>query len=119
MKPPSKRVFWTGVVVSTLVTLFLAFDAVCKVLAIEPVVKASAELGVTAIRPIGLTLLVATVLFALPQTAVLGALLVTAYLGGAVATMVNAGQAFYFPVLFGVVMWAGLAMRRPQLLENI
>ena len=113
----SKRLLWTGRILSGVAGAFLAFDAAMKLAAIAPVVDATTKLGYAAadVRPMGAILMLATLLFAIPRTAVLGALLVTAYLGGATATMVHAGQPFYFPVLFGVVIWAGLVMRRPQL----
>jgi len=114
---PSHRVLWASRILSALLVAFFAFDAIMKVIAIAPVIEASTKLGyaVTAIRPLGLVLLLATVLFAVPRTAVLGALLLTAYLGGATATMVIAGQPFYFPVVFGVLVWTSLSMRRPAL----
>jgi hypothetical protein len=59
---------------------------------------------------IGLSLLVSTILFAIPPTQILGALLITAYLGGATATNVQAGQPWIFPALFGVFMWIGLLL---------
>ena len=70
----------------------------------------------TLATPIGLTLLLSTLLYLIPRTAVLGALLVTAYLGGAVATHVRVGDGSYlFAVLFGVLAWAGLYLREPRL----
>jgi hypothetical protein len=113
----NNRLVWTGRIISGLAIAFLAFDAAMKLVAIAPVVEATTRLGYAAsdVRPIGAVLMLATLLYALPRTAVLGALLVTAYLGGATATMVHAGQASYFPVVFGVFVWAGLVLRRPQL----
>ncbi|MFT3697830.1 MAG: DoxX family protein [Kofleriaceae bacterium] len=112
-------VLWTGRVISTLTVLFLAVDAIMKVLVLPVVVDATTKLGFDAgvIRPIGLVLLACTVLLAIPRTAVIGAVLCTAYLGGATATMVHVGNPFYFPVLMGAVMWAGLVMRRPNILS--
>lgn len=112
-----KGLLWTGRILSGLLTAFLAVDAVMKVIAIAPVVEASTKLGFAAssIQPIGLVLLVATILYAIPRTAVLGALGLTAYLGGATATMVHVGQPFIFPVVFGILAWVGLLLRRPQL----
>lgn len=114
---PSKAVTWTGRILAGLATAFLALDAVMKVIAIQPVIDATTKLGfsVDAVRPMGTALLLATILFAIPRTAVLGGLFVTAYLGGAVATMVHAGQPFWFPIVFAIVIWASLVMRRPQL----
>jgi hypothetical protein len=114
---PKPGLLWTGRIISALVVAFLALDAAMKLAVLAPVVEATTRLGfaTSTIRPIGAVLLVATLLFAIPRTAVAGALLVTAYLGGATATMVHAGQPIYFPVAMGVVLWAGLLMRRPQL----
>jgi len=114
---PKKAALWTGRILTGLVAAFMAFDAAMKVIAIAPVVEASTKLGfaVSTIQPIGLTLLVVTILYAIPRTALIGALGLTAYLGGATATMVHVGQPFIFPVLFGLVAWAGLLLRRPQL----
>ncbi|MEO8842871.1 MAG: DoxX family protein [Kofleriaceae bacterium] len=114
---PNNRLVWTGRIISGLTIAFFVFDAAMKLAAITPVVEASTRLGFAGsdVRPIGAVLMLATLLYAWPRTAVLGALFVTAYLGGATATMVHAGQASYFPVLCGVFVWAGLLMRRPQL----
>jgi hypothetical protein len=111
------RLVWTGRIISGLAVAFLVFDAAMKLVAIAPVIEATTRLGYAAsdVRPIGAILLLATLLYAIPRTAVLGALFVTAYLGGATATMVHAGEPSYFPIIFGVVIWAGLVLRRPQL----
>jgi hypothetical protein len=118
--PTSKGLLWAGRALSTLSVLFLAFDAVAKVLMVAPVVEASRQLGlpVGAIPGIGIVLLACTALYALPRTAVLGAVLLTGYLGGAVATHVlTSGPVFsvVFPVLLGVVVWGGLYLREPRL----
>jgi hypothetical protein len=114
---PKKAALWTGRILTGLAAAFMAFDAAMKVIEIAPVVEACTKLGFAAstIQPIGLTLLVVTILYAIPRTALIGALGLTAYLGGATATMVHVGQPFIFPVLFGLVAWAGLLLRRPQL----
>jgi hypothetical protein len=64
---------------------------------------------------LGIVLLVSTVLYLIPRTAVLGAILLTGYLGGATATHVRAGEPFYFPVIFGVMVWLGLLLREPRM----
>jgi len=114
---PTNRLVWTGRIISGLAVAFFVFDAAMKLVAIAPVVEATTRLGYAAsdVRPIGAVLMLATLLYALPRTAVLGALFVTAYLGGAAATMVHAGQSALFPVVTGVIVWVGLVMRRPQL----
>ena len=87
----SKVSIITGRVLSTIIVLFMFFDAFGKIAKVEPVMKACAEMqqpGNT-IVPIGITLAVCTIIYAIPQTAVLGAILLTGYLGGAVATHVR------------------------------
>jgi hypothetical protein len=121
--PPAAagRLLWTGRILSGLLVAFFVIDGALKVVALGSVVEATTKLGysVAAVRPMGAVLLIATVLYTLPRTAVLGALALTAYLGGATATMVLARQPFYFPVVFGVLVWASLAMRRPQLTTSL
>jgi hypothetical protein len=113
----------TGVGLSALVTLFLLMDAAGKLLVVEPVLKATQDLGwpVTAVQPFGVVLLVGTMLYAVPRTALVGAIYLTAFLGGAVATHYRIGSPLATHVLFGVyvgiAMWAGLVMRYPALLD--
>ena len=110
-----------GLVLSGLAILFFLFDATGKLLQVEPVLKGTVELGwpVTAVVPLGLLLLVGAALYALPRTALLGAIVLTGFLGGAVATHYRIGSPLFTHVLFGVyvgvVMWAGLALRQPEL----
>lgn len=115
----------TGLGLSALVTLFFVMDAAGKLLQIEPVLRGTAELGwpITAVVPLGVLLLIGTVLYAVPRTAVLGAVYLTGFLGGAVATHYRIGSPLGTHVLFGVyvgiVMWAGLVLRDPALFELI
>ena len=86
----------------------------------EVVVKTTVELGYaeTVILPLGVVLLTCTILYLIPQTAVLGAILLTGYLGGAVATQVRAGQGLIgilFPVVLGILLWGGLVLREARL----
>ena len=110
-----------GLVLSGLATLFFLLDATGKLLQAEPVLKGTVELGwpVTAVVPLGALLLLGAALHALPRTALLGAILLTGFLGGAVATHYRIGSPLFTHVLFGVyvgvVMWAGLALRQPEL----
>lgn len=113
---PSTAALWTGRVLSLLPALLLLLDAVMKLVKPEVVVKATTELGFpeASIVPMGVALLVSTILYLVPQTAVLGAILLTGYLGGAVATHVHAGHAAFqvvFPAIFGAVLWFGLWLR--------
>lgn len=107
-----------GRIVSVLVVLFLLFDAVAKVLRLAPVVEGTAKFGYSAdvVLPLGLVLLVSTVLYAIPRTCVLGAILLTGYLGGAIATHVRVGGSeFLFAAGFGVLVWVGLYLRDARL----
>jgi len=111
--------YWAGVVASGLVIAFLLMDATMKLLVLPVVTESSAALGFAGTaamaRGLGLLLLVCTLLHVVPKTSALGALLLTAYLGGAVATHVRVGNPLFSHVLFGVymgvLMWAGLWLR--------
>lgn len=113
-----------GWLVSGLVVLFLVFDGGTKVLRIAPVLAACERFGLGADRVagIGALLLACTVLYAVPATTVLGAILLTAFLGGAVATHVRAGSGWFeiaFAIGFGGLAWLGLVLREPRLLRAI
>jgi hypothetical protein len=119
-QPVSSGMLWTGGIISGLVVLFLAFDGVAKVIRAAPVLEASDKLGVPrqATVGIGIVLLACTAIYAVPQTAVLGAILLTGYLGGATAIHVRAGSGWFpvvFSVGFGVLAWVGLVLREPRL----
>jgi hypothetical protein len=112
----SKKSVWTGRIISALVVLFLLFDGVTKVMKEAHVLAAAAQLGFTerTIVGIGALLLACTAVYVIPRTSILGAILLTGYLGGATATNVRAGDPLFetlFPVIFGVLVWAGLFLR--------
>jgi len=112
----SKTRLWTGRILSVLPALFLLVDGVMKLVKPEVVVKTTLELGYaeTVIVPLGIVLLACTILYLIPRTAIVGAILLTGYLGGAVATHVRAGQGLFeitFPALFGALLWGGLVLR--------
>ena len=118
--PTSKGMLWTGRVISSLVILFLVFDGVTKVLKVPAVMKAAAELKFSdeQIVAIGITLLICTALYAIPRTAILGAILLTGYLGGAISIQMHAGNPMFetlFPGIFGVLVWAGIFFRDSRL----
>lgn len=107
---------WTGRILSILAVLFLLVDAVGKFMMPQQVVQAFARLGfpLSLSISIGVLLAVSTIIYAIPRTAVLGAVLLTGYLGGAVAIQMRAGSPTFetvFPVLFGVIVWAGVYLR--------
>ena len=114
-----------GLALSALATVFFVLDAGGKLLQIEPVMNGTVELGwpSSAVVPLGVLLLVGAVLHAVPRTSVVGAIYLTGFLGGAVATHYRIGSPLLTHVLFGVyvaaVMWTGLVLRYPRLLEQL
>jgi hypothetical protein len=120
--PLSTACVWTGRVLTGLTVLFMLFDAVGKLVMPVQVVQASARLGFPmSLSPtVGVILLIATLAYAVPRTAVLGAVLLTGYLGGAVAIQMRAGSPVFenlFPVIFGVIAWAGIYLREERVAE--
>jgi hypothetical protein len=116
----SKGALWTGRIVSVVPALFLLLDAAMKLAKLDFVVDATAKLGYSegVIVPLGVVLLVSTLLYLVPSTSVLGAILLTGYLGGAVATHVHHGDTPFeivFPIIFGVLLWGGLVLRDARL----
>ena len=113
----SKATLWTGRIMSGLPVLFLLMDGVMKLAKPEPVVKATVELGFSesVIVPLGIVLLASVILYVIPRTAVLGAILLTGYLGGAIATHVRVGNPLLshtlFPVYVAALLWGGLYLR--------
>ena len=116
----SKGTLWAGRIISGLPALFLLLDGVMKLFKPAFVVEATVKLGYpeNVIIPIGAVLVVCTILYLIPKTSVLGAILLTGYLGGAVATHVRTGESLFsivFPVIFGVLVWLGLYLRDARL----
>jgi hypothetical protein len=112
--PESKAMVWTGRVLSALPVLLLLFSATTKLIPPTEPVNPADQMGIPAhlFFWIGITELVCVVLYVIPQTAVLGAILLTGYLGGAVMTHLRAGDGFFFaPVVVGVIVWLGLYLR--------
>jgi hypothetical protein len=119
--PVSKKELWIGRTLSGLPVLFLLFDSLGKFVRPAPVVAGTLQLGYpeTVILPLGMVLLACTVLYVVPRTSVLGAILLTGYLGGAVATHVRVGNPLWthvlFPIYVGTLIWAGLLLRESRL----
>lgn len=114
--PAAAPALWAGRVLSALAALFLVFDGGIKVLQLAPAVEGSAQLGYAAdvTLALGVLQLACLAAYLLPRTAPLGAVLLTGYLGGAVATHVRAGSPVFsvvFPVLIGALLWGGLSLR--------
>lgn len=117
----SRAAVITGRALSGLAIAFLLFDALAKVFLLQPVVEGAEMLGYppTTMIPLGVILLLSTLLYAAPRTAVLGAILPTGYLGGAVATHVRILDPLFshilFPVYLGAFIWGGLLLRDARL----
>ncbi len=118
---------WAGRIFSGLAIAFLLFDAIIKLPPIGPVTDTLRELGFTPTtelaRGLGVLLLICTVLYVLPRTAAIGAVLLTGYLGGAIAIQLRAGTPVFSHLLFGVYVglfvWAGLLLRSPRLRASL
>jgi hypothetical protein len=117
----SKTRLWAGWAMSGLTVVFMLFDSLSK-LALEPhVVEATTKIGYPpdVIRPLGLVLLVCTILYAIPRTAILGAILLTGFLGGAIASKLRIEDPLFssilFGVYFGILAWGGLYLRDDRL----
>ena len=117
----SKGSLWTGRILGALSTLFLLMDGVMKLIKPAPVVEATVRLGYpeSVIQSLGIVLLVCTILYAIPRTSILGAILLTGYLGGAVAANVRVGNPLFshtlFPVYVALFVWGGLYLRDRRL----
>ena len=121
---PFKTMPKLGAGLTGLVVLFLAFDGITKVIRLAPVVEACEKMGIASdlVVGIGLLLLACTALYVTPRTAIFGAILLTAYLGGATALHVIARSGLFpvvFAIGFGVLVWAGLILREPRLVRWI
>jgi len=116
--PVSKKKLWAGRIISALPVLLLLFSGVMKLMKPAPVVQGFAQFGYpeTLILKIGILEIFCTVVYMIPRTSVLGAILMTGYLGGATATNVRVGDpSSFIPVLVGVLVWAGLYLRDDRL----
>jgi hypothetical protein len=111
----------TGIVLSSLAVAFLLFDAVMKIAKAEPVLEATQKLGYpeSTARPLGIVLLGCVALYVVRRTAVLGAALLTAFLGGAIATHVRVEDPLFshtlFPIYVAAFVWGGLYLRDARL----
>lgn len=114
----SKSSAWAGRIISVLVVLFLLFDSAIKVLKLAAAVDGTVQVGYPAsvVRPLGIVLLACVILYVIPRTSILGAILLTGYLGGATATMVRLSNSlFWMPVAVGVLAWLGIFLRDDRL----
>ena len=115
---PVSKLVWVGRIISGLMIAFLLFDGGIKILKLPAAVEGTARLGypTSVVQAIGVLALVCVLLYAIPRTSVLGAILLTGYLGGATATQVRVQDPwFLFPVVLGMLVWAGLYFRDERL----
>lgn len=121
IRPNRTGTLWTGRVLSALTVLFLLFDGAIKVLELQVVHDTMAQLGYPPGLGFGLGVLTLAIaiLYAVPRTAILGAILLTGLLGGAIATHLRVGSPVFSHLLFGVYLgllaWGGLWLRDPAL----
>ena len=114
----SKKALWTGRIISGWLVLFLLFDGFVKVIRLAPAMEGTGRLGypLSLVVPIGVVEILCVGAYVIPRTSLLGAILLTGYLGGATATQVRVEDPwFLFPVAVGVLAWAGLLLRDPRL----
>lgn len=117
MNAPGSKAIWAGRIMSGIVVLFLLFDATIKLIPLDVVISTSRELGIPVelARTLGVLTLVCTLLYAFPRTSVLGAILLTGYIGGAIYVHVRAGSPLFSHTFFGVylalLVWGGLYLR--------
>jgi hypothetical protein len=115
-----KTTIWAGRILSAFAILFLAFDTIIKVLNLAPAVEATTQLGYPTglVVTIGVIQLACLAVYTIPRTAVLGAILLTGYLGGAIATQLRASSPLFsvvFPVIIGGLIWGRLFLRDGRL----
>ncbi len=122
-QPDSKAKVWTSRVLSGIAVLFMLFDSTIHLMAIPPVVEAFNQLGfsINLAVPIAIIEIVCVILYLVPQTSVFGVVLLTGYLGGAVAANLRIGTPLFsnvlFPVYIGILAWGGLFLRNARLRE--
>ena len=117
----TKKMLWAGYVMSALPVMMLLFSGILKLVKPASVVEGFTHLGYEESVALGLGLveLLSTFLYVIPRTSVLGAILLTGYLGGATATHLRIGEPFHMAVLLGVFTWGGLYLRDERLRQLI
>jgi DoxX-like family len=113
----SKRMFWSGRILSSLLVAFMLFNAAFGFMKPEMVRQGFEHMGYPYGLYVALTIvmIVCTLIYAIPQISIFGAILLTGYQGGATATHVRIGEPFYFPVVIGVLLWVGVYLRDARL----
>lgn len=116
--PVSKKMIWTGRIVGAIPALFMIVGGAFGLAGGDEMVKSFQQMGYPAgvFKPLIVVEIVSAVLYLIPQTSVLGAILITGYLGGATDVHVRQGEwIFFLPVVFGVLVWLGLYLREPRI----
>ncbi len=116
----SRKMIWSGRILTVLTALFMLLDGVMKIVKPPQVLEANARLAypLSTLSGIGIALIASTLIYLIPRTSILGAVLLTGYLGGAVASNVRAGSGWFetiFPMLFAALVWGGLGLRDRRL----
>src|ERR1700690_3011553 len=116
----SRKVIWAGRMLTVLTALFMLLDGVMKIVKPPQVLEAKARLAdpISPLSGLGVSLIPCTLVYFIPRTSIPGAILLTGYLGGAVASNVRAGSGWFeriFPVLFAALIWVGLVLRDRRL----
>jgi hypothetical protein len=114
----SNTTLWIARILTVLLALFFLMDAVMKIVKAAPAMEGTVQAGYPAgaVAPIGWTLLICLAFYLIPRTSILGAILLTGYLGGATATMVRTSNRFFFlPIIFGMLSWLPLYLREDRL----
>lgn len=112
--PPSKALYWTGWVLSILPSLMLVMSGVMKLVQPPMVLEGMQQMGIppNVVLILGIVELTSTLLYLIPRTSVLGAILLTGYLGGAIEVHVQKGEvSLIFPAIFGILVWLGIYLR--------
>lgn len=116
----SRKMIWAGRILTVLTALFMLLDGVMKIVKPPQVLEANVRLAypLSTLNGIGIALIACTMIYLIPRTSALGAVLLTGYLGGAVASNVRAGSGWFetiFPLLFAALVWSGLGLRDRRL----
>ncbi len=113
----STKTVWAGRIISAIPSLMLLFTGFMKLAKPTVVVQEFTRLGYSesVVVGIGILEIACTVIYLIPRTSILGAILLTGYLGGATATHVRIGDPFFIPIIIGIVIWGGLYIRDERL----
>jgi DoxX-like family len=117
---PSKPLFYTGVVLTILPAALLLFSSSMKIMMAKDAVEGFVKFGFSesVVRPLGIVEALCAVLFLIPRTSFIGAILITGYMGGAICTHLRVGEPPAVQLIFGIVAWIGYGLRRPNVIRS-